>query len=250
MTTPSPETGSPAAGARPGRHPVTPSKMRQAIARRMVESKSNAPHFYVSTEIEMDAALAAVKRLNEGRPEDERVTVTALLVRAVALTLGDHPALNATWEGEQLVTVDARNLCVAIALPDGLIAPALLGCEALDVAATAAALRDLVARARIGKLRGPEISEGTFTISNLGMFDVTSFTAIITPPQVAILATAKTEPRAVVRNGEIVIRSIMQATLSADHRAVDGALVARFLADLKARLQEPGAWSGSEGAGG
>ena len=209
--------------------------MRAAIGRRMVASKREAPHFYVSTEIEMDAALAAVDAANAaGGP---RVTVTAHLVRAVADALTDHPELNAVWDGDSLYAVRALNIGVAIALDDGLIAPALLDCADRPVSELAAALTDLAARARAGRLRAPEIAEATFTVSNLGMFDVSAFTAIITPPQVAILATGRTEPRPVVRDGDVVVRQVMTATVSADHRAVDGAAVARFLGTFKTRLE-------------
>ncbi len=225
-----------------GRHPVAPSPMRAAIARRMVQSKQQAPHFYVSTDVEMDAAVAATERLNGGRAREDRITLTALLVRAVALTLADHPAFNATWNGDVLERVDAINVGVAIGLDDGLIAPALVDCQDRDVEAVSVALRDLAARTRAGKLRPREINDGTFTLSNLGMYEVSAFTAIITPPQVAILATAKTEPRAVVRDGQVVVRKIMTATLSSDHRAVDGISAARFLGDLKVRLESPDAW--------
>lgn len=225
-----------------GRHPVTLGPMRAAIARRMVQSKQQTPHFYLSSEIEMDALVAATDALNEGRERDERITLTAALVKAVALTLADHPAFNATWNGDVLERVDAINIGVAIALEDGLIAPALLDCHNLDVEGISVALRDLAARTRGGKLRAREINDATFTLSNLGMYDVSAFTAIITPPQVAILATAKTEPRAVVRGGQVVVRQVMTATLSSDHRALDGAAAARFLADLRARLEAPTAW--------
>jgi pyruvate dehydrogenase E2 component (dihydrolipoamide acetyltransferase) len=229
-----------------GRHPVTPSRMRQAIARRMVESKRSAPHFYIERDLEMDAALAALEALNLGRPKEERTSVTALLVKAVATALQAHPAFNAVWDGEVLEQVDAINVGVAIDLEDGgLIAPALLGCEALDVDGIGAALRDLVTRTRRGKLRAPEIAEGTFTLTNLGMFGVTAFTAIVTPPQVATLATGATEAHAVVRDGQVVVRRIMTATLSCDHRAVDGAGAARFLATLAERLATAPEWVGA-----
>lgn len=224
------------------RHRVAISPMRAAIARRMVQSKQQAPHFYVSTEVDMDTAVAATDRLNEGRAREERITLTAVLVKAVALTLADHPAFNATWNGDVLERVDSINVGVAIALDDGLIAPALLNCQDLDVEGISVALRDLVTRTRAGKLRAREINDATFTLSNLGMFDVSAFTAIITPPQVAILATAKTEARPVVREGEIVARQVMTATLSSDHRAVDGGAAARFLGELRSRLEAPDAW--------
>jgi len=227
-----------------GRTEVSFSPMRAAIARRMAQSKQTAPHFYVSTEIEMDPLLGAGEARNVGRPKESRASVTAYLVRALALTLGDHPAFNATWRGDVLERVDAVNIGVAIDLPDGLIAPALLDCAGSDVDATAVALRDLVERARAGRLRARELADGTFTLSNLGMVgDVSAFTAIITPPQVAILAIARTEPRPVAREGAVVVRRMVTATLSADHRAVDGAAAARFLTDLKGRLEAPAAWS-------
>jgi len=226
-----------------GRHPVTFTPMRAAIARRMVQSKTQAPHFYVSRDLEMDAALDALADLNEGRSREERASVSALLLKAVASTLQAFPSFNAVWSGDTLERVDAVNLGIAIDLGDGgLIAPALLGCESKSVDRLAADLRDLAARARAGKLRAPEISEGTFTLTNLGMFGVTSFTAIITPPQVATLATGATEARPVVRDGQIVIRRMMSATLSSDHRAVDGAGAARLLADIQERLSSASDW--------
>ena len=226
-----------------GRTPVVFDKMRQAIARRMVQSKQQAPHFYVSRDLEMDAAMDALAAFNEGRAKEDRATVTALLLKAIASTLTAYPAFNAVWNGESLERVDAVNLGVAIDLGDaGLIAPALLDCAGKSVDQLGAELRDLVARAKVGKLRAPEIAEGTFTLSNLGGLGVTSFTAIITPPQVAILATGATEQRAVVRDGQVVIRRIMSATLSSDHRAVDGAGAARLLADLQERLSTAADW--------
>jgi pyruvate dehydrogenase E2 component (dihydrolipoamide acetyltransferase) len=220
-----------------GRHPITPTPMRRAIARRMTESKASAPHFYLSTDVEMDALLAALAERNVGREKGSRLTVTAYLLRAVARTLIEHPTFNAVWNGDVVEVVDAINIGVAIALDDGLIAPALLDCRERSVEDLAAGLSDLVARTKAGKLRGPEISEGTFTLSNLGMFEVTQFTAIITPPQIAILATARTEPRAVVRDGAVVARQIMTATLSSDHRVVDGVGAARFLATFKGLVE-------------
>ena len=153
--------------------------------------------------------LAAADAVNAGRSREDRITVTAFLIRAVALTLAEHPAFNAAWAGDVVERWDAINIGVAIALDDGLIAPALLDCRDRGIADLAAGLGDLVARTRAGKLRAPEIGEGTFTLSNLGMFDVTAFTAIITPPQVAILATARTVERPVVRDGQVVIRRVM-----------------------------------------
>lgn len=226
-----------------GRHPVTTTPMRAAIARRMVQSKQQAPHFYVSNEMEMDALMGTAERHNTGRDAGSRVTLTAYLIRAVALALREHPALNAVWAGETLERWDAVNVGVAIAVDDGLIAPALLDCGSRDVDDIATGLADLTARTRAGRLKAAEMTDATFTLSNLGMFEVSQFTAIVTPPQVAILATGRSYERPVVRGGEVVIRRIMQATLSADHRAVDGAGAARLLGTLKTLVEAPASWA-------
>jgi pyruvate dehydrogenase E2 component (dihydrolipoamide acetyltransferase) len=213
------------------------TRMRSAIARRMVKSKQEAPHFYVATEVEMDAALAETGRL--AVESGERVTLTSLLVRASAAALREHPELNAVWSEEGLVRMNAINVGVAIALDDGLIAPALLGCDALSTLEVSAALRDLVERARAGKLRGSEMTGATFTLSNLGMFEVNAFAAIVTPPQVAILATGKASRVPRYDGDELVPRTVLTATVSADHRAVDGAEVGRFMNTFKRTLENP-----------
>lgn len=211
--------------------------MRAAIARRMVESKTRAPHFYVETDVPMTAVLRAIEEAAD--KQSVKPSVTAYLARACALALRSHPQLNARWNGEALESCSTVNLGVAVALDDGLIAPALLGAEALSVAGTAEALRDLVGRARAGRLKPPELAEGTFTLSNLGMFDVTRFTAIIVPPQVAIMATGRTLPQLALQAGSVVSVPTMMVTVSADHRAVDGADVAVFLQTFKDLLQQP-----------
>lgn len=222
--------------AGPGRL-VAPTRMRTAIARQMAASKREIPHFYVSTEIAMDRPLAELRELagrSEGGP---RITVTTLLIHRLAATLVEHPAFNALWTDEGVLTVDAVNIGVAIALDDGLIAPALLDCAGASLHEIAGGLENLVARSRAGRLRTAELSGATFTLSNLGMFQVTSFVAIVPPPQVGILAVGRTVQRPVVEDGVVVVRSMMTATLSADHRAVDGAQAARFLGTFKARLE-------------
>jgi pyruvate dehydrogenase E2 component (dihydrolipoamide acetyltransferase) len=217
---------------------VTVSPMRAAIARRMQASKQEIPHFYLSAEMRMDAALDEVERLN-GTRDGPRVSVSAVLVRACALTLREHPSFNAVWTSDGLALAEQVNVSVAVALQGGLVAPAVLDADRLDVHGTAAALTDLVSRARQGKLRGAEITEGTFTVSNLGMFDISSFIAIVTPPQVAVLATGKIQKRPFWNGRAFVPASIMTATLSSDHRSVDGADAARFLATLGDLLLEP-----------
>lgn len=211
--------------------------MRRAIGRRMAASKQEAPHFYVSNEIVVDAALARAESL--ARESGERVSLTALLVRALVVALGAHPGLNAVWREGELMLADEVNVGVAIALDDGLVAPALFGSEATGTLETARALTDLVERARAGRLRGAEMVEATFTLSNLGMFGVSWFVPIVTPPQVAILGVGRARRAPVYVEDELVPRSLLTVTASADHRAVDGADVARFLDSLKSNLEHP-----------
>jgi pyruvate dehydrogenase E2 component (dihydrolipoamide acetyltransferase) len=219
---------------------ITPSRMRGAIARQMAASKQTVPHFYVSAEIQMDPILTALRELKASHPGTPRVSVTAYMIRALARNLVAYPEFNAVWTPDGLVQVKRVHVGVAIALDEGLIAPALVDCDSHDLMATAVGLEDLVARARAGKLRANELSSATFTLSNLGMYEVTSFAAIVIPPQVAILATGRAIRRPVVIDDEVVVRSVMTATLSADHRAVDGAQAAQFLASFKACLELAG----------
>jgi pyruvate dehydrogenase E2 component (dihydrolipoamide acetyltransferase) len=205
--------------------------MRAGVGRRMVESKQQVPHFYVQTEVAVDALRDRLAELKER----VHVTMTAALVRACVAALRGHRRFNAVWTPDGLLEADEINVGIAIALDDGLLAPALLGADALDVAGTAAALGDLAERARSGRLRPRELSDATFTLSNLGMFQVSAFTAIVTPPQVAILATA----RPVDRLTPAGPASLLTATLSADHRAVDGADAARFLETFKQAIEDP-----------
>lgn len=216
---------------------VTP--MRAAIARRMQSSKQEVPHFYVSAEIRMDAAVELVEELNAERSDGARVSLSAVLVRACALALREHPRFNAVWTSDGLALAEQVNVSIAVALDGGLVAPAVLNADELDVSRTAEALSELVGRARAGKLRGTEMTEGTFTVSNLGMFDVSSFAAIVTPPQVAVLATGKVGRRPLWEDGAFVPASVLTATLSSDHRAVDGADAARFLGTLQELLEAP-----------
>jgi pyruvate dehydrogenase E2 component (dihydrolipoyllysine-residue acetyltransferase) len=211
--------------------------MRKAIGRRMAASKREAPHFYLEAEIGVDAATDRVAELRA--ESGERVSLTALLLRATVVALGQHPALNAVWREDELLLADEPNVGVAIATDAGLLAPAVFAADAGSVLEAARALEGLVARARAGKLRGAEMTEATFTLSNLGMFEVSSFIPIVTPPQVAILAVGKTERLPRYDGERIVPRSLARVTVSADHRALDGADVARFLATLKTTIENP-----------
>jgi pyruvate dehydrogenase E2 component (dihydrolipoamide acetyltransferase) len=221
--------------AEPAVRRIEQSKMRLAVGRQMASSKQTVPHFYVSTDVVMDDVLALARRLS-AIPGGPRVSVTACLVRALTEALIQQPVFNAVLTPDGYVYRDAVNLGIAIALEGGLLAPALLDCQDMDIPATAVALDDLVARAKAGRLRAPEMGSATFTLSNLGMYDVTSFSAIVIPPQVAILAVGRALPRPVVIDGAVEVRSVMTATLSSDHRLIDGAEAARFLEVFKARL--------------
>ncbi len=214
------------------------TRMRAGIARRMVESKQQVPHFYVQIEVVVDGLRDRLDELNDndGAP---RTTMTVALVRACVAALRKHPRFNGVWTRDGLLQADEINVAVAITLDDGVVAPALLGADSLDVQATAVALRDVAERARTQRLRPAEISGATFTLSNLGMFDVSGFTAIITPPQVAVLAAARPVNRWVVSKDVPELTAVMTATLSADHRAVDGADAARFLETFKDAMQNP-----------
>jgi len=216
---------------------VEQTPMRRAVARRMTDSKQQAPHFYVQTEVAMDELASLLEE--ENARSDTRITATAALVLACAAALRAQPRFNAVWTDDGLLEADEVNVGVAVALEGGLIAPAVLGADRLDLVGAAAALRDLVDRARGGKLRAAEINDATFTLSNLGMFDVSAFTAIVTPPQVAILATGRALERVRLAGGEAHAASVMTATLSADHRAVDGADAARFLEAFKGAIEAP-----------
>lgn len=227
----------PGSGGGSTSHLIQQSRMRLAVGRQMTMSKQSVPHFYVSTEMVVDDVLDLARRLS-ARPGGPRVSLTACLVRALTETLIEQPAFNATATPEGYVMSDGVNIGVAIALDGGLVAPALLDCQRLDLSATAMALDDLVARTRAGRLRASEMGSATFTLSNLGMYDVSSFSAIVIPPQVAILATGRAVERPVVVDGAVEVRSVMTATLSADHRVVDGAEAARFLGGLKLHLAD------------
>ena len=215
------------------------SKMRQAIARRMSQSKREAPHYYITLDIDMTDAERLRRQLRESVGDELRVSVNDLIVKASAMALERHPDFN-TWlvDGE-VRRHEAINVCIAIALEDGLIAPAILDCGNKRVAEIGSDSRSLAERAKSGKLRPAEISDGTFTVSNVGMFGVTSLIAIIQPPQTAILGVGAVRETPVVRDGRVEVASMMTVALSADHRVTDGAQGAQFLSEIRTLLQNP-----------
>jgi pyruvate dehydrogenase E2 component (dihydrolipoamide acetyltransferase) len=214
------------------------SSIRAAIARRMPLSKAPVPHFYVTVEIAMDRAWELREELNalEGQP---KISVTDMIVKACALALTRHPEVNASFQGETIRVNYRVHMGLAVALDEGLITPVLRSCEAKSLAQIAVEGRDLVERARARKLRAPELSGATFSVSNLGMFDVDEFSAIINPPEGAILAVGAVKVVPVVEEGRIGVGRRMKVTLSSDHRVMDGAMGARFLQTLKQLLEEP-----------
>ena len=233
---PAPRTVRPA--AEPGaREPL--STIRRTIGRRMTESKRDAPHFYLTTEIEMTECARLKRALDASRPDGPKISYTHLILRAIALALTQHPRVNARFAGDAIEFPPAINLGLAVALDEGLIVPVIHDCEKKDVFEIALTARAVVDRVRAGKPHGDDLSGGTFTLSNLGMYEVDEFSAVINPPQAAVLATGSVVERPVVRNGAIVAALTMRATLSCDHRVLNGAEGAEFLQTLKRRLENP-----------
>jgi len=214
------------------------SQIRATIAKRLPLSKAPVPHFYVTSEVAMDRAWELREELNalEGQP---KVSVNDLVVRACALALLRHPGVNASFQGESIRVWHRAHIGIAVALDDGLITPVLRDCQAKSLAQIAVEAHDLVERARVRKLRVTELSGATFSISNLGMYDVVEFSAIINPPEGAILAVGSVRRVPVVDDGGLGVGRRMALTLSCDHRAMDGAMGARFLQDVRRLLEEP-----------
>lgn len=228
----------------PGEKQVIPmTKMRAAIAAALQRSKQNIPHFYESIDIDVED----VSRLREGmnktlEAENIRLSIADFIYKAVCFALARHPALNARFNPDtnEITRYGDVNMGIAVAVPDGLIVPVLRAVNRMGLKEIRQRSSDLIARARNQKLRREEQTEGTFTISSLGTMGVREFSAIINPPEVAILAVGSAQKRAVVRDGQIVARSMVTLTLSADHRVIDGATAAEFLQTLKAALEQPG----------
>jgi pyruvate dehydrogenase E2 component (dihydrolipoamide acetyltransferase) len=226
--------------AAPGAAPVQAlSRMRQAIARRMAQSKREQPHYYLTLDIDMTDALAFRKQLNEAATEEQRVSINDLVVKACALALERHPKFNAEFADDGLRFHPQVNIAMGIALDEGLIAPALLDVGHKTLGQIAREAKDLIDRAKNGRLRADEYGSGTFTITNLGAYGVETLIGIINPPQAAILGVGSVMPKAVVRDGQIVARDVMKVALSADHRVTDGAEGARFIKEIQGLLENP-----------
>ena len=236
LSVPAP-AGEPAPAAADAR--IELSRMRQTIARVTSDSKTTAPHFYVTAAVDMGQAMALRREINDAADPESRVSVNDLMVKACALALAKHPKFNAFYRGDYLQVNGAMNIGIAIALETGLILPGVSNCESKSLLQIAAATKDLIARANSGTLRNEEYSSTTFSISNMGMFDVESFTAIIYPPHAAILAVGSVKEQPVVRDGQLGIGQMMKATLSTDHRVADGAEAAQFLMVIKRALENP-----------
>src|SRR5579883_1473339 len=237
------ESGQPAAAAQAAPvEAVALSQMRKTIAKRLQQSMQTAPHFYVTMTIDttrLGEFRNAVNEYAATLPQPVKVSFNDLIVKAVATALTHMPEVNVSFDGERLLFKKAINVGVAVALPEGLIVPVVRDADKRGVLDIARESKRLVDAARAGKLKPEDFSGGTFSVSNLGMFGVDEFTAIINPPESAILAVGAIVPTPVVANGQVVVRDQMKVTLSVDHRALDGAVAARFLQDLKRLLEQP-----------
>ena len=244
-------TPAPAAAPRPATpvvitapHTAVPnSSIRKVIARRLAESKATIPHFYVSTDVEIDALLKIRADLNARSPKDGpgayKLSVNDLVIKATAVTLRRFPNVNAMWTEDAILQLHDVDISVAVSIPDGLITPIMKNADIKGLAAISNEMKDLAARAKTGKLKPEEFQGGGFSISNMGMYGVRDFAAIINPPQAGILAVSAGEQRPVVKTGALAIATVMTLTLSVDHRVIDGALAAEFLQALKRNIEDP-----------
>jgi pyruvate dehydrogenase E2 component (dihydrolipoamide acetyltransferase) len=215
------------------------SPMRKAIARRLTESKQSIPHFYLSIDVDMRASWALRSQYNAAAGEERKISFNDMVVRACALALESHPALRSRLDGDVVRTPDTVNIGVAVSLEEGLIVPVVRDAGPKGISGLGREIRRLAERARKGELKPEEYSGGSFTVSNLGMYDITLFQAVINPPEAAILAVGAIRDAAIVENGQVVPGKQMTLTLSVDHRVVDGQVAALFLQDVKKLLQNP-----------
>ncbi len=213
------------------------SPMRRLIARRMTDSKTQVPHFYLTTVINMQKVTALRQQLN--KQLEQKISYNDFIVKAVAQALRKHPQVNASWSNENIRLHPVVNIGIAVGLEDGLVVPVVHACDQKTVAQIAKEARDLADRAKTRKLKSADIKGGTFTISNLGMYGIHEFSAVINPPEAAILAVGAIETVPVVNDGQIIVGEQMKVTLSCDHRVIDGAVGAAFLQELKNQLENP-----------
>jgi pyruvate dehydrogenase E2 component (dihydrolipoyllysine-residue acetyltransferase) len=238
-----PAAPAPAAVAAAPHTPVPNSTIRKVIARRLSESKQTIPHFYVSMDFELDALMKLRAELNAKSPKEGpaafRLSVNDLVIKAAAVALRRFPGVNAMWTDEAILQFHDVDVSVAVATPTGLITPIIRRADQKGLAAISNEMKDLAARAKANKLKPEEFQGGGFSISNMGMYGVREFSAIINPPQAGILAVAAGEQRPVVKDGQLAVATVMTCTLSVDHRVIDGALAAEFMQALKGIVEEP-----------
>ena len=226
--------------ASPGASHLEPnSQMRKIIADRLQQSKATAPHFYLTVDCEIDTLLESRRMMNDRAPEGVKISVNDLIIRAAAMALVKVPKANASWEGDNTRLFHHADIAMAVAVDGGLVTPVIWAAEQKGLAEIATTSRDLATRAREGRLAPEEFSGGSFTISNLGMYGIREFAAVINPPQGAILAVGAGEERPVVRDGQLAVATVMTVTLSADHRVVDGAVGAEWLQAFKGFIEAP-----------
>jgi pyruvate dehydrogenase E2 component (dihydrolipoamide acetyltransferase) len=221
---------------------VPNTTMRKVIARRLSESKRDIPHYYLTIDCNIEALLDLREQLNRRAPEGEgayKLSVNDFVVRATALALKAFPAANCSWTEDAILLFNTVDVCVAVATPAGLITPVVRNADQKGLAAISTEVRTLAAKARDGKLKPEDYQGGGFTISNLGMYGIREFAAIINPPQACLLAVGAAEKRPIVKDGALAVATMMTMTLSADHRAVDGAVGAEFLKVLKTLIEDP-----------
>lgn len=231
-------TPSTVVGAAPFRDENT-SKMRQVIASRLTESIGPIPTFYLTVEIEMDNVLATRKQINANLDDDSKISVNDIIVKAAAMALMKHEWVNASYQDKHIRFYGQADIGVAVAIDEGLITPVVRGANLKGLSEISAEVKDLAGKAKARKLQPEEYTGATFSISNLGMMGIKEFTAIINPPEGAILAIGGANPTPVVRDGQVVVRSMMTVTMSCDHRVVDGATGAKFLQTFKQMLESP-----------
>lgn len=211
--------------------------MRTAIARRLTESKTTVPHFYVSADCRVDALLELRRNVNAAAPA--KVSVNDFILKAVAAALVEVPEANSIWLGDSIRRFDGADIAVAVAVDGGLLTPVLRGVDRLPISSVAAQVADLAARARAGRIKQHELEGGSFSVSNLGMYGVEAFSAILNPPHSGILAVGGASQRPVVIDGELAVGTVISVTLSADHRAIDGAVAAQWMAAFTRRIENP-----------